>query len=156
LTNGKLTVANSTIAFNTSTLTTQASGLFTGNNLTLLNSIIADNVSYGEASDLGGVPGVQVSGANNLVVSSALMFSGMSGVCPHLDALADNGGGTLTHGLREDSAAIDSGDAGGSTRDQRGVPRPQGAAADIGAFERKPTDKEERLLASGFDGLCDQ
>jgi hypothetical protein len=158
LTNGKLTVANSTIAFNksTSTLTNEASGLFTGNNLTLLNSIIADNVSNGEASDLGGVPGVQVSGANNLVVSSTLMVSGTSGVCPHLDVLADNGGGTRTHGLREDSAAIDSGDAGSSTLDQRGVQRPQGVAADIGAFERQSTDKEDRLLASGFDGLCDQ
>jgi hypothetical protein len=43
-----------------------------------------------------------------------------------------------------------------SMLDQRGVARPQGAAVDIGAFERQSTDKEERLLASGFDGLCDQ
>jgi hypothetical protein len=157
LTNGNLTVTNSTIAFNTSTMTTEASGLYTRNAaLTLQNSIVADNVSSGEPSDLGGSPGTQVDGANNLVVSSTLMFSGTSGVCPHLDVLADNGGGTRTHGLRQDSAAIDSGDAGSSTLDQRGVQRPQGVAADIGAFERQSTDKEERLLASGFDGLCDQ
>lgn len=157
LSNGDLMVTNSTIAFNTSTLSTEASGLYTRNaTLTLQNSIIADNVSGGEASDLGGAPGTQVNGANNLVVSSALMVSGTVGVCPHLDVLADNGGGTRTHGLRPDSAAIDSGDAGNSTADQRGVSRPQGAAADIGAVERESTDKVERLLASGFDGLCDQ
>lgn len=157
LTNGNLAVINSTIAFNTSTLSTEASGLYTRNaSLTLQNSIIADNVSSGEASDLGGVPGVQVSGANNLVVSSTLMFSGTDGACPHLDPLADNGGPTRTHALRHDSPAIDNGDAAGSTFDQRGVTRPQGAAADIGAFERQSTDKDEILLASGFDGLCDQ
>jgi hypothetical protein len=157
LTNGNLTVTNSTVAFNRSNLSTDASGLYTRNaTLTLQNSIIADNVSSGEASDLGGSPGTQVSGSNNLVVSSTLTFSGTIGVCPHLDVLADNGGGTRTHGLRQDSAAIDNGDAMNSMLDQRGVARPQGAAVDIGAFERQSTDKEERLLASGFDGLCDQ
>jgi hypothetical protein len=157
LTNGNLTVANSTIAFNTSTMSTEASGLYTrSSTLTLRNSIIADNVSGGEASDLGGAPGIQVDGANNLVVSSAIMFPGTDGVCPHLDVLADNGGPTRTHALRNDSPAIDAGDAGASTVDQRGVPRPQGAAADIGAFERQATDKVEGILASGFDGLCDQ
>jgi hypothetical protein len=157
LTNGDLTVTSSTIAFNKANFSTAASGIYTRNTkLTLQNSIVADNVSSGEASDLGGAPGTQVDGANNLVVSSTLMFTGTQGVCPRLDPLADNGGVTRTHALRHDSPAIDSGDAGNSTVDQRSMPRPQGAAADIGAFEHQPTDKDESLLASGFDGLCDQ
>jgi hypothetical protein len=54
-----------------------------------------------------------------------------------LGPLQDNGGSTVTHALLPGSPAIDAGDP---TRcrgtDQRGVPRPQGAECDIGAFER--------------------
>jgi hypothetical protein len=53
--------------------------------------------------------------------------------------LADNGGPTQTIALLNGSAAIDAGPqlAGGTcpATDQRGMPRPQGAACDIGAFE---------------------
>ena len=81
----------------------------------------------------------------------------VTGVCAKLDVLADNGGPTLTHGLKDMSAAIDKGVAPMVvTTDQRLEPRSTGSAVDIGAFERKPTDKPERFLASGFDGLCDQ
>lgn len=54
-----------------------------------------------------------------------------------LDPLADNGGSTWTHALMDGSGAIDNGDCslGPLTDDQRGMPRPQGAACDIGAFE---------------------
>ncbi len=55
---------------------------------------------------------------------------------PLLGPLADNGGATLTHALLPGSPAIDSGDnANCPTRDQRGVPRPQGAGCDRGAVE---------------------
>ena len=51
--------------------------------------------------------------------------------------LADNGGSTLTHALVPGSPAIDAvqTDCGPPATDQRGVPRPQGAACDIGALE---------------------
>ncbi|HVJ19536.1 MAG TPA: choice-of-anchor Q domain-containing protein, partial [Polyangiaceae bacterium] len=49
-------------------------------------------------------------------------------------ALAANGGPTLTHLLRADSPARDTGHVCAAT-DQRGVSRPQGAACDIGAVE---------------------
>jgi hypothetical protein len=54
-----------------------------------------------------------------------------------LDALADNGGGTETHALLPGSAAIDAGtpDCPPPATDQRGVPRPQGAGCDAGAYE---------------------
>jgi hypothetical protein len=57
---------------------------------------------------------------------------------PMLGPLQDNGGPTFTHELLAGSPAIDAVPIGDScsSEDQRGVPRPQGAACDIGAFER--------------------
>ena len=58
------------------------------------------------------------------------------GVDPLLGPLADNGGETKTHALLPGSPAIDAGNDGTClATDQRGIPRPQGAACDIGAFE---------------------
>ncbi len=55
-----------------------------------------------------------------------------------LGPLQDNGGATLTHALMAGSAAIDQGLATGCPLDdQRRVGRPQGAACDIGAFEKE-------------------
>jgi hypothetical protein len=57
---------------------------------------------------------------------------------PLLGPLADNGGPTLTHALLPGSPALDAGVAvAGVTTDQRGIPRPQGSAPDIGAFESR-------------------
>lgn len=52
-------------------------------------------------------------------------------------ALADNGGGTLTHALTALSPALDASpnDACCPATDQRGNPRPVGPACDVGAFE---------------------
>ncbi len=56
---------------------------------------------------------------------------------PELGPLADNGGPTRTRALLAGSPAIDAGSAEGCPKaDQRGTARPQGAACDIGAFER--------------------
>jgi CSLREA domain-containing protein len=62
-------------------------------------------------------------------------------VDPRLGPLRDNGGSTNTHALLAGSRALDA--AGDSTAaiDQRGVARPQGEAADVGAFEREPSDR---------------
>jgi large repetitive protein len=60
-----------------------------------------------------------------------------SGVNPRLEDLADNGGVTLTHALRDDSPALDAylfSDC--PDTDQRSALRPAGASCDIGAFER--------------------
>lgn len=55
---------------------------------------------------------------------------------PLLGPLRDNGGDTLTHALLTGSPAIDKGDDGSCpATDQRGLPRTQGAACDIGAYE---------------------
>jgi len=55
---------------------------------------------------------------------------------PLLGNLADNGGPTLTHRPLAGSPAVDTGVCGTSGVDQRGFPRPLGAACDIGAVER--------------------
>ncbi|MBI3797671.1 MAG: hypothetical protein HY268_11990 [Deltaproteobacteria bacterium] len=59
--------------------------------------------------------------------------------------LADNGGPTLTHNLVPSSPAIDASpdDADCQPTDQRGIPRPLGAACDIGAVEFFPTTLAE-------------
>jgi large repetitive protein len=59
---------------------------------------------------------------------------------PRLHPLADNGGPTMTMALRSGSPALDHGGTAASgcpATDQRGVPRPQGPACDIGAFEKR-------------------
>jgi hypothetical protein len=65
-----------------------------------------------------------------------------------LGPLADNGGLTLTHMPDADSPAVDAGGATCATAaDQRGLPRPQGAACDIGAVERT----EDVIFQDGFE-----
>jgi hypothetical protein len=60
----------------------------------------------------------------------------MNNTDPKLSQLADNGGPTLTMALLPGSPAINAGDpADTPSTDQRGVPRPQGAGVDIGAYE---------------------
>jgi uncharacterized repeat protein (TIGR01451 family) len=58
------------------------------------------------------------------------------GADPQLGPLQDNGGPTPTQAIPTSSPAFDAGaSAGCPATDQRGVPRPQVAACDIGAFE---------------------
>jgi parallel beta-helix repeat protein len=54
---------------------------------------------------------------------------------PALDAIADNGGPTLTHAPRYGSFAIDGGVGPCPETDQRGVRRPQNGRCDSGAYE---------------------
>jgi hypothetical protein len=158
LTNVPLTLTSTTVAFNR-THNFLGGGLSVNATLTLESSIIADNVNQYGPSDLTGSFGVVVSGADNLITSSTLSVPpGMIVVstCPQLEPLADNGGPTHTHALKHTSPAIDQGNAGNLTLDQRGAPRTAGAQADIGSVEWQPGETDERVFVSGFDGLCDQ
>ncbi len=156
------TLSNSTVAFNGAPFGTskKGDGIYAAPasaTLTIKSSIIAGNWRADGQSDLDAGAGVTVGGSNDLITSSAIGFPpGTITVCPQLDPLLNNGGTTRTHALRHTSQAIDHGDAGTLTVDQRGAQRTVGVAADIGSVERQPGEPDERIFANGFDGLCDQ
>ena len=107
----------------------------------LKNTIVA-----GGAGEHGANCSGPVSSAGHNIESTTPSQCGLSGatgdlvgVNPLLDALAFNGGATETQALLPGSPAIDAGEAVGCpATDQRGEPRPQGQACDIGAYEAAP------------------
>lgn len=71
-----------------------------------------------------------------------------------LGPLANNGDPTLTMALLPGSPAIDAGDnASAPPTDQRGLPRPLGRAADIGAYEYAAQLQIERVAQNGWSLL---
>ena len=112
-----------------------ANGTATGGvvGVQLLNTLIA----YNSPSNCSGMIG---DAGHNLSSDASCAFTNrgsMNNTDPKLGPLADNGGPTLTMALLPSSPAIDAGDTSlAPTTDQRGFPRPSGAAADIGAFEQ--------------------
>jgi hypothetical protein len=153
---GALRVHNSTIAFNSSAY--GGSGVFVARSYgpDMQSSIIADNVVTGIenfAADIGSSYTVDITGSNNLIVTSDLPVPGDTlSDDPQLMPLADNGGPTETHALAPTSPAIDAGNNDdGLLYDQRGdgYPREIGAAADIGAFEMQPI--VDTIFQNGFE-----
>jgi hypothetical protein len=151
---GTTTISNSTIAFNTETAFASGGGLRLAYSLADIEStIIASNTSFGTTQNIGlGISG-GIAGANNLIGTSPSVSlpADTVGGDPHLLALTDNGGPTLTHALGPGSPAVDAGNNNATlTNDQRGsgFPRMIGIAPDIGAFEGVDVD---RIFANGFD-----
>lgn len=111
-------------------------GMYSAKSAQVINTIISNNSG-------GNCDGTITNGGHNL------QFNPNSGCGntpfivgdPKLTPLANYGGPTQTRGIGPGSAALDAGDdryCGNATisgRDQRGIPRPQGAHCDIGAFE---------------------
>jgi parallel beta-helix repeat protein len=112
------------------------------NPLKARNTIIAGNE--------GGNCDAQVTSVGGNIDGGKLCFLTISGTDPieesfgardrqmvnlQLDAIADNGGSTLTHATRLGSVAIDNGRSPCPETDQRGVARPQNSKCDSGAFE---------------------
>ncbi|MEQ9499453.1 MAG: choice-of-anchor Q domain-containing protein [Deltaproteobacteria bacterium] len=142
---GQATLSNVTITDNTAA--TSGGGVWRQNGaLRMQNSIVARNNGpgpdcSGQIDSLGYVlvangAGCTVSGGNGNLVGDAPPIDAMLGT------LGDFGGGTLTVPLLPGSPALDSGDPAGCTAngqplntDQRGSPRPSGAACDRGAYE---------------------
>jgi len=126
-----VTITNSTISGNSAT--GSGGGIWGG--FAGSNSIFANenggNVTNGEVTSLG----------HNLFTDTppgTLLPTVLLNTDPLLGPLADNGGPTFTMALLPGSPAIDTGSASaGVTADQRGIPRPQGTAPDIGAFESR-------------------
>ncbi|MCC7019703.1 MAG: hypothetical protein IT332_08105, partial [Ardenticatenales bacterium] len=106
----------------------------------LFNNVMANN-GASECSAFAGNGAVAASGSGNLIEAN----SGGSAVCPGVAQTADPNlgplqinapGNTPTMAIDQNSSAFNNADAAqGLPTDQRGVPRPQGAGFDIGAFE---------------------
>jgi hypothetical protein len=98
----------------------------------LVNTLLASNSPVncsGALSDAG----------HNLSSDVSPGFTGpgsLTNTAPAIGPLINNGGPTATMALLPGSPAIDAGDTSAAPiNDQRGLPRPAGGAADIGAFE---------------------
>jgi len=145
---GTLTVTNSTFSGNSalvrgSTSPGEGGGIFntsgsvTGT-VTVTTSIFANPTGGNLVSEAGTV---FISLGHNLfsdVPGVALDSTDLLNVDPLLGPLADNGGPSFTQALLPGSPAIGAGaPVAGVTTDQRGIPRPQGGAPDIGAFESR-------------------
>jgi len=157
-----ITLANSTIAFNTSFQssvggTEYAAGVCdTALSLSLQSSIIANNTAgsgaAAQALDLMAPGPITVVGANNLVMSKTLGTITPPGTLtadPLLNALANNGGPTTTHSLQLGSPAIGTGNnAARLGFDQRGpgFARMTGEHTDMGAVQ-----SGDGIFANGFE-----
>jgi hypothetical protein len=136
---GVVTVVNSTVTGNTSS-NPVAGGISTdsGSTTTLVNTIVAANSNSDCPLEIGFFV-APISGGHNLDSDGSCQLSGpgdQPNADPMLGELEDNGGPTLTHALLAGSPAIDAGDDSECPGfDQRGAPRPAGAACDIGAYE---------------------
>ena len=155
------TVTNCTITGNAAGLSGGTGGNILnipGSNFTLNNSIVAYSLNTGR--DIAGV----VSGNNNIVDDSGaaggLSFAnGNLFEAPGLTKLGYYGGPTETMVPAQGSPAIDNGDnaliPAGVTTDQRGAPRINGLAVDIGAVESGRFDIVVTTLADQDDGTID-
>jgi len=117
-----------------------------GGLITIKGSLLAGNTADRNGPDCLGTLASQ---GYNLIQDAAYctltgdLAGNIIGQAARLAPLADNGGATWTHALLNSSPAIDRADcrylAGAQiTTDQRGWPRPMGAACDIGAYEKVP------------------
>lgn len=147
---GTLTVTNSTISDNVAdeefSFGGHGQGINNSGTLTVATSIFANggfgNGDFGNLGSVGTNPGTTiVSQGHNLFSDKPavpLDPTDLVNTDPLLGPLADNGGPTQTQALLPGSPAIDAGvPIAGVTADQRGVPRPHGAAPDIGDFESR-------------------
>jgi parallel beta helix pectate lyase-like protein len=115
-------------------------------NITLYNSIVANNTATTSAQDIQTANTTLTSNGGNLIGDNSgigaftpqpsdQVGTATSPIDPLLGPLQNNGGSTPTQALLADSPAVDKGAGCPQATDQRGVPRPQGAACDIGAYE---------------------
>jgi CSLREA domain-containing protein len=154
-----VSILNSTIAGNSAATGGLGGGLAVYNlgtgvvGLTAKNTIVAANTAGGAAGDCA--LGALVASANNLSSDASCQFAdagSKQNTNPLLGALQNNGGPTDTMALAAGSPAIDAGtNAGCPAADQRGIARPQGAACDIGAFEREAAPPAPPATAASAD-----
>jgi CSLREA domain-containing protein len=166
-TNGGANLLNVTIAGNTANTDRSGSdgvggGVANAGNatLTLVNSIVANNsalVSNSLFTVLNDCTGTIASLGFNIVRYATCTVAGnYSTDAVQFGPFGYNGGPTQTLPLLAGTGGIDAGDPAGCTddigagldTDQRGLPRPVGAACDLGAYEVQP----DVIFENGFDG----
>ncbi|MCJ7718098.1 MAG: hypothetical protein MUO54_16475 [Anaerolineales bacterium] len=152
---GRLAISNSTISGNATAMLAGSAILNSGEIIVMSYTTITNNT--------GGAPGAALmSGPDTIEIRNSIIANNTGGNCsypatstvlwenldsdgscngftitdnPALDPLANNGGPTLTHALLPFSPAVDAAAGNCSTTDQRGEPRPEGPACDLGAYE---------------------
>ena len=141
---GTLTLVNVTVSGNNDI--SAAGGISTDSGaVNLKNTIVASNTT-GANNSPANCSGTITSLSHNLVSDSTCNLNGTGDLInpiPVMGQLANNGGRTMTHALLPGSPAINAVPVSACTdlngapiaTDQRGIPRPQGPACDIGAFE---------------------
>jgi CSLREA domain-containing protein len=145
-----VTVINSTIASNAARETgggiDVGAALESSNIVSLVNTLVAQNTAPTAPDVTGGLgasfsligdgAGSGLTNSNGNQVGNVSPYT--SPIDPVLGPLADNGGPTATRALEAGSPAIDAASSPACpAADQRGVARPQGAACDIGSYERE-------------------
>jgi hypothetical protein len=138
-TGNPLTLVHCTIVSNTVVGVTNNPGAA----ITLVTNAVARlNACLVAGNNKGNLAGSVVDQGFNLSSDHSVVFTNVTSrndVEPKLGAFGDHGGPTPTLALMPDSPAIDAITSGPCPdTDQRGVPRPVGAACDIGAFEFVP------------------
>jgi large repetitive protein len=103
--------------------------------VTFRNTVVAGNLHSAECSFAIGSAGGNLDSADSCYFRGSRDRTGAGD--PGLDAIADNGGPTITHAIQEGSFALDGGVAPCAAVDQRGVTRPKNTACDIGALEHE-------------------
>ena len=119
----RVTISNSTIAFNHSRASGGGFGFF-GPEVTIESSIFAHNDGFDlVAGGRFGLPAPGISGHNNLIMAANVAVPADTiKTDPQLLPLADNGGPTWTHALSPGSPAIDAGNNSAVlATDQRGA-----------------------------------
>jgi len=141
--NAALTINASTIVNNTATANGGGVSNTSASRPMLKNTIVASNLAATDL-DVSSTTGAFISNGYNLIgQGSATSFVAASGdivgsnalpISAFLNALANNGGSTLTHSLQSSSPAYNGGDMADSFTDQLGN-AVFGGRRDIGAFE---------------------
>lgn len=122
-----LSVLGGTASFTATTLAEAAN--------TVALARLAGSVTLAQTIATGQCTGTITDAGHNLTATTTTCPSKVGD--PLLGPLQDNGGPTDTKAPTDASPALDGGPATGCpATDQRGAPRPSGAACDIGAFER--------------------
>jgi hypothetical protein len=153
---GTLTLSHSTVARNRTNVggvsdigisppgvSGVGAGIYNEGQVTLHNTLVGANDAPGDGNDLyGWIDSMDynlIASVDGYTMTGALGHSWFN-VAPHVAELDDNGGATPTHVIQPNSPAVNHGtctDIHGEPvlLDQRGEPRPQGNACDIGAYE---------------------